>query len=223
MASSDNQFDDSASFGAADQPLFDEPITKKPLGVLAFALQAALLVTGLFWLAHLAADAVLNTFDETGSADWNVAYDRTQLTQSMALLFCGVSAVLLIWWTTWAYRNLDAAAKASENPKQVLLSWFIPIINLLIPARVLEELSVGAAPEDHPRRLPRLVWYFWVAGPVTLFARFGILLLEPLVFPSGNLSTVFTVVGWITSLLIATACLTGIIVIRKTTILAETW
>jgi hypothetical protein len=56
-----------------------------------------------------------------------------------------IGAVFLLWW--WlAYRNLSALGiERRSRPGWAVVSWFVPLVSLVAPKRVAEELRAGSA------------------------------------------------------------------------------
>lgn len=79
----------------------------------------------------------------------------------LALLLAGV---LFMAWSGRARRNLDGipGAVPAYTPGWTIGAWFIPLGNLIMPARVIADIATHSTPDDvAQRRLKRLVWVWW--------------------------------------------------------------
>jgi Domain of unknown function (DUF4328) len=97
------------------------------------------------------------------------------------VLAAGVGAVLLGLAAggvvvTWSLRASAAAAarsgsRPSRSPRDTVLGWVVPGLNLAVPGSVLAEIEHGALDRPPGRRpnpsgLVRLWWALWAAGVV---------------------------------------------------------
>lgn len=125
--------------------------------------------------ALLAAQAVL------AAAAVAIVY-RQEITEddaASALIVLGQLVIFLvagIVFLVWTYRaksnaNTSGARGLSYSPAMAVGSYFIPILNLAIPAQAMQELYKSSAdPKDWEAvkglRLIHAWWFFWIAGNI---------------------------------------------------------
>ena len=165
------------------QPSPDAPGTPPPpeRAVRALAGVAVPLLWALAAVALLAAGAetwryllLLASRDGALSADAVAASDALVLAAGVGAVLLGLAAGGGV--VAWTLRASVAAAgrsgsRPSRSPREIVLGWVVPGLNLAVPGSVLAEIEHGAldrAPERRPdpSRLLRVWWALWASGVV---------------------------------------------------------
>ncbi len=79
----------------------------------------------------------------------------------VTLLATAVAGIAVIAWTYRAYRTVAAWRPIELRLRWTVLGWIVPIVNLIVPVRILTEITEGSSRGGHGRRLPLLWWVFW--------------------------------------------------------------
>lgn len=112
------------------------------LGLNAF-LAIAITVVAIASVPHY--DDAFNSVRIDGSATkWTTPL---QVTLAASLL---ATFVLFLWWFARAYRNLEALGVSGtrRSESMAILSWFIPILNLVLPKEMVDDLWRASDPES---------------------------------------------------------------------------
>lgn len=138
---------------------------------IALALQAAVSALAMAFAERLAAPSE----DDALAA-------LIALGQMLAFL---IAAVLFL---TWTYRakadgNATGAKGVSFSPAFATWSYFIPLVNLVVPAQAMQELhktSSGARDweAESGSGLIWLWWFFWIAGNIAGIVVFRLMTME---------------------------------------------
>jgi hypothetical protein len=84
------------------------------------------------------------------------------------------AGVLVIAWLFLARRNIDSfvGAQAPLSPAWAIVGWFVPVINLVYPLRVLAGVARASLFRSRTRLLVGAWWAGWLgAGVLDLFMR----------------------------------------------------
>lgn len=81
----------------------------------------------------------------------------------VTLVTTAVAGVAVIVWTFRAYRTVAAWRPIELRLRWAVLGWIVPIVNLIVPVRILTEISAGSSRGGHGRGLPLLWWVLWTA------------------------------------------------------------
>lgn len=81
----------------------------------------------------------------------------------VTLVATAVAGVAVIVWTFRAYRTVAAWRPIELRLRWAVLGWIVPIVNLIVPVRILTEIAGGSSRGSHGRRLPLLWWVLWSA------------------------------------------------------------
>ncbi len=145
-------------------------------------------------LAIQAVVAVLNA-SNTGARGFLVD-DR--MTSLLGLAQMGIFAAAGICVLCWTYRakantRLDGARDLSFSPAMAVGSYFIPLLNLVMPAQAMRELyKASVDPRDWEAvPVPALFgwwWAFWIAGNIAGVAVFRLATMDDAVVTSGVVS-----------------------------------
>jgi hypothetical protein len=108
------------------------------------------------------------------SADAVAASDALVLAAGVGAVLLGLAAGgFLVAWTIRAAAAAAgrSGARPSRSPREVVLGWVVPGLNLAVPGSVLAEIEHGALdrpPERRPRpsRLVLVWWVLWGVGAV---------------------------------------------------------
>lgn len=161
----------------------DAPATPPPPPRAARSLAgvAVPLLWALAAVALLAAAAetwryalLLASRDGALSADAVAASDALVLAAGVGAVLLGLAAGgVLVAWTLRA--TVAAAARSgsrpSRSPREIVLGWVVPGLNLAVPGSVLAEIEHGALDRSpdrrpHPSLMVRVWWALWGAGVV---------------------------------------------------------
>lgn len=154
-----------------------------PLGraVIASLLVAAAIAAGMrsvlaFWdrrsvLLGVEGDLVNANLAELGAADEVVA--DASLVTLVATVAAGVAVIA---WTFRAYRTVAAWRPIEHRLRWSVLGWIVPVVNLIVPVRILTEITEGSSRGGHGRRLPLLWWVLWT---VPLIGTIGLRGIDP--------------------------------------------
>jgi hypothetical protein len=160
---------------------------------------AWLVVIGVYTLLDRVWKAMAGRLAGAGTieAHWSQLHSL-RLIQGLAWL---ATAVMFLWWLYRAYGNLRAlgAAELAFTPRAAVSAFFVPVVNVVVPVRVVRELWHGSDPTRReggapPTMSPWVAWWWGVFVASVLF--------DPVVFRlTGDLSrltvgtTVLLVVG----------------------------
>lgn len=91
----------------------------------------------------------------------------------VAPIFAAVSGVLVVGWTIRASRAAAdrAGVRASRSPRELLIGWLVPGVNLAVPGSAwaeIEHMALHRPPgqRPHPSRLLLVWWALWATGVV---------------------------------------------------------
>jgi Domain of unknown function (DUF4328) len=146
---------------------------------LLWALAAVALLAGAAEVWRYA--LLLASRDRALSADAVAASDALVLAAGVAAVLLQVTAGgFLVMWTLQA--STAAAARSgshpSRSPRDVVLGWLVPGLNLAVPGSVFAEIEHGAL-DRPPRQRPRpsgavrVWWLLWAAGVVASAVTFA--------------------------------------------------
>jgi len=132
-------------------------------------------------------------------------------------------AVFLAWWAL-AYRNLGALGIRRRNPTSwAVLSWFVPLVSLVAPKRVAEELRAGSD-ADTPLgwsygrgTMSPLVTGWWVCWLASLALPVAANLALPLAMRRPELVGVFGAAFLASGLLVGVAGLCAAVLVGQVT------
>lgn len=172
------------TFGVWTQPGPHGTVGYRPVGARASAVRVLLWVLALVSLACLTLLVLRLAANESGSA---LGIERADLASlgdaSMLALGVGgiVVGVLLVSFVHRAYSNLAGLMvdDARFKPAVALWCWFVPVVNLVLPYSVVEDLWRVSGPDgppltdirrDKPTMGVYLWWPFTTAGSALLFA-----------------------------------------------------
>lgn len=117
----------------------------------------------------LAAAAIVIAYRSEGGAN-NPASGLIVLCQLAIFVVVGIAFLM---WTYRAKSNASTtgARGLSYSPAMAVVSYFIPILNLGMPAQAMQELYKSSAdPRDWEAvdslRLIHVWWFFWIAGNI---------------------------------------------------------
>lgn len=172
-----------------------------PPGRLAYAVLALLgLNAALAWLVIVGIYTMLDRIwqgmagrlagADTLEAHWS-QLNALRLLQGLAWL---ATATLFLWWLYRAHRNLRAlgAADLGFTPRAAVSAFFVPVLNVVVPVRVVRELWNGSDPaprQPGPGPVKISPWVAWWWGVFV-----ASVLLDPVVFRiAGDLQARLTV------------------------------
>lgn len=108
---------------------------------------------------------------EVPGAEWNSVYTQQQVVGAVVLGVGLVTTALLAVWLYRAYKNLLAFGQSGlrYSPAWAAGSWFVPIVNLFVPFRIVREAWRACDPATHPAdplgwqgvRVPPLLGWWW--------------------------------------------------------------
>jgi hypothetical protein len=117
---------------------------------------------------------LLQSRDGALSADGVAASDALVLAAGVGAVLLGLAAGGVL--VAWTLRASTAAAvrsgsRPSRSPREIVLGWVVPGLNLAVPGSVLAEIEHGALDRPPDRRpqpswLVRVWWALWAAGVV---------------------------------------------------------
>lgn len=147
---------------------FGQPVSPLGRGVATLCALAASLGAAA-WLASevwdrrtLVADlgAGLPVSDEMlAAADDRVASAGVALAIAMV-----ITAIALLTWMPRAYRNVGAWRAIDYGVGWSVVGWFVPIVNLLRPAKIMVEIVEGSPTTG---RGSGLAWWWWITWLLT--------------------------------------------------------
>ena len=88
-----------------------------------------------------------------------------------------VAAALFLGWQVAAHRNLPALGEREPRTGVAagVAAWFVPVVNLLRPLRVVTDLWRAGERQTRPPVLLRVWWVAWLLALVTVVAAWGLL------------------------------------------------
>lgn len=165
-----------------------------PSGRLSHAVLALLgLDAALAWLVIVGVYTLLERIwkgmtGRLGGADTLAAHwsQLNGLRFIQGLAWCATAAVFL-WWLYRAHRNLRAlgAADLGFTPRAAVSAFFVPVLNVVVPVRVVRELWNHSDPaEGVPARGDPMKTSPWVAWWWAIFV--ASIVLDPVVLRMGG-------------------------------------
>lgn len=132
------------------------------------ALLAWLVIVGIYTFLERVWRGLSGRFlpGETLEAHWS-QLEMLRRVQGVAWL---VTAAVFLWWLHRAYRNLRAlgAEDLGFTPRSALSAFFVPVLNAIVPFRVVRELWNASDPSAAPPAVERArstsPWVGWWWG-----------------------------------------------------------
>jgi len=157
--------------------------TYAPLGSRSTAAILALYVKVGACLLAVGADArriVVAQRLEDGRVLVDVLLGADQLVMLASLLELVtfvVAAALFLRWQVTAHRNLPALGEAAPRVGVIagVAAWFVPVVNLVRPLRVVQDLWRAGARGASAPALLRLWWIAWLAALIGVLAAWVLL------------------------------------------------
>ena len=133
----------------------------RSLGFLSFVLRSVLWVASLAAVAAAGLGLLINRNlggampwpkAAGGGVDWTELHAWSGILAACQLALLALATVLLIGWTRRAYRNLPALDVTGLllHRRWAVLGWLIPVVNLFVPKRILDDTWRASDPEAHP-------------------------------------------------------------------------
>jgi hypothetical protein len=137
--------------------------------VLPFTILAGLAAAGAFVNRIDAADTYYHASNPSTFAssfrDLQDADDAVGSTTTISVLLAIAVFVLLIIFMFRAAKNNELwnAQRPTWAAGWTIGGWFIPVASWVIPFLVFREIWLRSIPEGSPRKLPAIVWVWWVS------------------------------------------------------------
>jgi Domain of unknown function (DUF4328) len=133
----------------------------RSLGFMSFVVRSVLWVAALAAVAAAGLGLVINRNlggampwpkSAGGSVDWAELQAWSGILAACQLALLALASVLLIGWTRRAYRNLPALDVSGLllHRRWAVLGWLIPVVNLFVPKRILDDTWRASDPEARP-------------------------------------------------------------------------
>lgn len=127
--------------------------------------------TVVFLFALATGPALRLVLDDAGRPAWQVAFPLLMLAQLATVV---VTMVLWLRWFRALYASVEPVGRARFGGAWWFWAWVIPVVNLVIPMMMVNDVWRGAAPQGDREPLPwqvRAWWVCWVAADVNRLAR----------------------------------------------------
>jgi hypothetical protein len=133
----------------------------RSLGFMSFVVRSVLWVAALAAVAAAGLSLMINRDlggglpwpkQAGGTIDWPDLQAWSGILAACQLALLALASVLLIGWTRRAYRNLPALDVSGLllHRRWAVLGWLIPVVNLFVPKRILDDTWRASDPEARP-------------------------------------------------------------------------
>lgn len=108
--------------------------------------------------------------DALSKADQLVVFGT--IVEAVALL---IAAALFLRWQVRAHRNLEALGGGPQRVGAGVVAWLVPVVNLVLPWRVVRSLWQAGEPERRPPRVFAAWWVAWIVAVLAIVAAWTLL------------------------------------------------